>query len=444
MNTADLARLQFAVTAGLHFLFVALTLGLVTVVAVTQTRATRARDPEARATGLRRVRFWGGLYVINYALGIISGIVQEFQFGLNWSGLSHAMGNVIGAPVAIETIVAFFLESTFLGMWAFGFGRLSARAHLVLIWLVALTAYLSTFWIMVVNGFMQKPVGHETSGGVTRVTDWGALLTNGATWYALVHIAGAVALLAGLFLSAVSASHLRRDHEVAFFRPTLKQGGILAAAGALVTVVAGLVHLDELKGYQPAKHAVVSGEGPSPEELNAAQVAQYGPGDWLPPEWVATPALIMIFIGIALLFVSWIPATAARRTAVPPSRKRIRMWIAMALLPFGFVALIGGWLTREVGRQPWAVNGELTVAEAVSDTSFGAMLATVVALTTVLVLLVVVDWALITHYARLGPDAAFIGGADPLPGPRDPSDPDSPRDPLDPAAPGGADVRFSY
>ncbi|WP_051717496.1 cytochrome ubiquinol oxidase subunit I [Streptomyces sp. NRRL F-5727] len=441
MNTADLARLQFAVTAGLHFLFVALTLGLVTVVAVTQTRATRARDPEARATGMRRVRFWGGLYVINYALGIISGIVQEFQFGLNWSGLSHVMGNVIGAPVAIETIVAFFLESTFLGMWAFGFGRLSARAHLVLIWLVALTAYLSTFWIMVVNGFMQNPVGHETSGGVTRVTDWGALLTNGATWYALAHIAGAVALLAGLFLAAVSASHLRRDHEVAFFRPTLAQGGILAAAGALVTIVAGLVHLDELKTYQPAKHAVVSGEGPSPEELNAAQTAQYGPGDWLPPEWVATPALIMILIGIVLLFVSWIPATAARRTAVPPSRKRFRMWFAMALLPFGFIALIGGWLTREVGRQPWAVTGELTVAQAVSDTSFGAMLATVVALTTVLVLLVVLDWALITHYARRGPDAAFIGGAD-LPGPRDPSDPGA--DPLDAAGSGGADVRFSY
>ncbi|MFD8011497.1 cytochrome ubiquinol oxidase subunit I [Streptomyces sp. NPDC058955] len=438
MNTADLARLQFAVTAGLHFLFVALTLGLVTVVAVTQTRATRSRDPEARATGMRRVRFWGGLYVINYALGIISGIVQEFQFGLNWSGLSHAMGNVIGAPVAIETIVAFFLESTFLGMWAFGFGRFSARAHLVLIWLVALTAYLSTFWIMVVNGFMQKPVGHETSGGVTRVTDWGALLTNEATWYALAHIAGAVALLAGLFLAAVSASHLRRDHEVDFFRPTLAQGGILAAAGALITVVAGLVHLDELKNYQPAKHAVVSGEGPSPAELNAAQVARYGPGDWLPPEWVATPALIMILIGIVLLFVAWIPATAARRTAVPPSRKRVRMWFAMALLPFGFIALIGGWLTREVGRQPWAVTGELTVAEAVSDTSFGAMLATVVALTTVLVLLVVVDWALIAHYARKGPDAAFIGGADLPPGPRDPSDP------VDAAAPGAADVRFSY
>lgn len=470
MNAADLARLQFAVTAGLHFLFVTLTLGLVTVVAVTQTRATRARDPEARATGMRRVRFWGGLYVINYALGIISGIVQEFQFGLNWSGLSHVMGNIIGAPMAIETIVAFFLESTFLGMWAFGFQRLSARAHLVLIWLVALTAYASAFWIMVVNGFMQKPVGHETSGGVTRVTDWGAILTNEATWYALAHIAGAVALLAGLFIAAVSASHLRRDHEVAFFRPTLAQGGILAGAGALVTVVAGVIHLEALVGYQPAKYAVVTGEGPSLEEVSAAEAERHGPGDWLPPDWVGIPSLVMIAIGLILLLIAWIPATAARRTVVPPSRKRFRMRLAVMLLPFGFIALICGWLTREVGRQPWAVTGELTVEEAVSDVSFGAMLATFVVLTTVLALLAVVDWALLSRYARLGPTGAFIGGADLFPGPEDPMDPDpkdprvprdprDPGDPMDPAEPsgpagrkgaaaghdpGGADVHLTY
>ncbi|WP_328791401.1 MULTISPECIES: cytochrome ubiquinol oxidase subunit I [unclassified Streptomyces] len=447
MNTAELARLQFAVTAGLHFLFVALTLGLVTVVAVTQTRATRARDRQARATGMRRVRFWGGLYVINYALGIISGIVQEFQFGLNWSGLSDAMGNVIGTPVAIETIAAFFLESTFLGMWAFGFGRLPARAHLVLIWLVALTAYASTFWIMVVNGFMQKPVGHETSGGVTRVTDWGAILTNEATWYALAHIAGAVALLAGLFIAAVSASHLRRDHEVDFFRPTLAQGGLLAGAGALVTVVAGLVHLEALAGYQPAKYAVVTGEGPSPEEVNAAEVARHGPGDWLPPDWVGIPTLLMIVIGVILVLVAWIPATAARRTDVPPSRRRFRMRFAVMLLPFGFIALICGWLTREVGRQPWAVTGELTVEEAVSDVSFGAMLTTVLVLTTVLALLAVVDWALLTHYARLGPDGAFIGGADLMPEPDDPTAPADPAGRNGAAAgrdPGSADAHFSY
>ncbi|MFB7370549.1 cytochrome ubiquinol oxidase subunit I [Streptomyces sp. NPDC056222] len=447
MNAAELARLQFAITAGLHFLFVALTLGLVTVVAVTQTRATWGRDPEARATGMRRVRFWGGLYVINYALGIISGIVQEFQFGLNWSGLSHTMGNIIGAPMAIETIVAFFLESTFLGMWAFGFQRLPARAHLVLIWLVALTAYASTFWIMVVNGFMQKPVGHETSDGVTRVTDWGAILTNEATWYAIGHIVGAVALLAGLFIAAVSAFHLRRDQEVEFFRPTLAQGGILAGVGALVTVVSGIVHLEALVGYQPAKHAVVTGEGPSLEEVSAAEVEKYGPGDWMPPDWVATSSLVMIAIGLVLLLIAWIPATAARRTDVPPSRKRVRMWLAVALLPFGFIALICGWLTREVGRLPWVVTGELTVEEAVSDVSFGAMLATFVALTTVLALLAFVDWALISHYARLGPAHAFIGGPDPFPGPRSPMDPADPEGRKGAEAgrgSDGADAHFTY
>ncbi|MFJ9797186.1 cytochrome ubiquinol oxidase subunit I [Streptomyces sp. NPDC101145] len=421
MNTADLARLQFSVTAGLHFLFVSLTLGLVTVVAVTQTRAALARDPEARATGMLRVRFWGGLYVVNYALGIISGIVQEFQFGLNWSGLTHTMGNVIGAPMAIETIVAFFLESTFLGMWAFGFRRLSARAHLVLIWLVALTAYASAFWIMVVNGFMQNPVGHDAGDGTARVTDWGAILTNEATWYALAHIAGAVALLAGLFLAAVSAAHLRRDHEVAFFRPTLAQGGVLAAAGAFVTVVAGGVHLVALEGYQPEKYVVMMGEtGPALDEARAAAAERYGPGDWLPPEWVGIPSLLMLIIGVFLLLLAWIPATAARRSDAPLSRRRFRLGLATKLLPFGFIALVCGWISREVGRQPWAVHGELTVEQAVSDVSFGAMLATFAALTGVLLVLALVDGALLSHYARLGPAGAFIGGPDMFPGPDDP------------------------
>src|SRR3954465_10099015 len=172
MNALPIARLQFATTTSFHFLFVLLTLGLVTLVAVMQTRWTLGGKPEL----LRMTRFWGRLYVINYALGIVTGIVMEFQFGLTWPGLSAFAGDVFGAPLAIETLVAFFLESTFLGLWIFGWGRLNRWVHLALIWRTAITAYASAFWIMVANGFLQHPVGYQEHDGVLRLVDFGALL----------------------------------------------------------------------------------------------------------------------------------------------------------------------------------------------------------------------------------------------------------------------------
>lgn len=176
MDTLLLARLQFAMTASVHFLFVAVTLGLVTLLVGMQTTWVLTGNPRWE----RLTRFWGQLYVINYVLGIATGIVMEFQFGLNWSGLSRYVGNVFGAPLAIETMAAFFLESTFLGMWIFGWHRLRRGAHLALLYGVAITAYVSAFWIMVANSWLQNPVGYEVRDGVAQLTDFPALLTNPA------------------------------------------------------------------------------------------------------------------------------------------------------------------------------------------------------------------------------------------------------------------------
>src|ERR1043165_5955204 len=159
MGALDLARLQFAVTTSIHWLFVLVTLGLVTSLLYFQTRATLARRQEKRELYFRMTRFWGLMYVINYALGIASGIVMEFQFGTSWSGLSHLVGGVFGAPLALETIIAFVAESTFLALWIFGWHKLPKAVHLGLLYAVALTAYLSAFWVLVANGFMQHPVG---------------------------------------------------------------------------------------------------------------------------------------------------------------------------------------------------------------------------------------------------------------------------------------------
>src|SRR3954469_23866124 len=203
MNILDLARWQFAVTGSLHFLFVLLTLGLAPLVAITNTRAVLGGKPVLE----RMTRFWGQIYVINYALGVFTGLVMEFQFGLSWSGLSHYAGDVFGAPLAIETLGAFFLESTFLGLWIFGFGRLPQWLHLTLIWLVTLTAYASALFIMLANSFLQNPVGSRLEGGTLRLDDFGALFSNPALVASLPHVLGAALVTGGFFVVGVSAWH---------------------------------------------------------------------------------------------------------------------------------------------------------------------------------------------------------------------------------------------
>src|ERR1044072_5656251 len=201
-----LARTQFAVTTTFHFLFVLLTLGLVVLVAIMQTRSTiTGNTVHGRATP-----FFGKLYVVNYALGIATGIVMEFQFGLTWSGLSTVAGDVFGAPLAIETLVAFFLESTFLGLWIFGWDRLRKGVHLALIWLTALTAFASAFWVMVSNSFLQNPVGYERRDGVLRLTDFGALLRSPTLTSAVPHLCAAALATGGFFVAGVSAWHFPR------------------------------------------------------------------------------------------------------------------------------------------------------------------------------------------------------------------------------------------
>ncbi|MFG1695443.1 cytochrome ubiquinol oxidase subunit I [Nonomuraea sp. NPDC049309] len=187
MDVLDLARTQFAVTGSLHFLFVVLTLGLAPLVAIMHTRWARTGQPLHE----RMTRFWGQVYVINYALGIMTGLVMEFQFGLAWSGLTDYAGDVFGAPLAMETLLAFFLESTFLGLWIFGWGRLPRWAHTACIWAVTLTAYASAFFIMVANSFLQNPAGAVADGERLRLAGFGALLTNKALIFSFPHVIGA-------------------------------------------------------------------------------------------------------------------------------------------------------------------------------------------------------------------------------------------------------------
>ena len=171
MNGLALARWQFAITTVYHFFFVPLTLGLAILVAIMETRYVMTGDE----TWKRMTKFWGKLFIINFAMGVVTGIVQEFQFGMNWSEYSRFVGDIFGAPLAIEALLAFFLESTFLGMWIFGWERLSKRVHLLAIWLVAIGSSISAFWILVANSWMQEPVGYVIRNGRAEMVDFGAL-----------------------------------------------------------------------------------------------------------------------------------------------------------------------------------------------------------------------------------------------------------------------------
>ncbi|MFC4013253.1 cytochrome ubiquinol oxidase subunit I [Nonomuraea purpurea] len=408
MDTVDLARLQFALTAGAHFLFVALTLGLVTLVAVVQTRATFGGRP----VHLRMTRFWGQLYIVNYAMGIVTGLVMEFQLGLSWSGLTEYAGNVFGSALAIETLVAFFIESTFLGLWIFGWNRLNRWAHLALIWVVTLTAYASAFWIMVANGFLQNPVGHVVDGATLRLADLGAMVANPAAQVAFWHIMSGAMVVGGFFMAGVSAYHLRkRTAEQDLFRKSLRIGIGVALPATFAAATFGGIGFETL---QPTKVAAWVG---SAERLAAAQaemVAAHGPGDYLPSlGWVQGGGYTMLMLWLVMTIVSGVSFLLM---LFRPVVRGFRLWhrLLTLMIPVPFVTMLAGWIFREMGRQPWAVFGLLKTSEAMSPVTAAQMRISLTAFVTVFTALIITNYWLLARTARRGPDAVTLGADRPL------------------------------
>lgn len=375
MDPLPIARLQFATTTSFHFLFVLLTLGLVTMVAIMQTRATLRGGEQLH----RMTAFWGRLYVVNYALGIVTGIVMEFQFGMTWTGLSAFAGDVFGAPLAIETLVAFFLESTFLGVWIFGRGRMNKWLHLAVLWLVTLTAYASALFIMVANSFLQNPVGSRMENGVLRLDDFGALFANPALVASLPHVIGAALLTGGFFVTGVSAYHfLKRTSEIDFFRRSLRIGVVTSLIGSVLVVQAGFAQFAEVAGYQPDKFK--------------GSVA------------VGLPLGMMINIGFFAFFAALVGTLLLFRDRLLRARPVLFLMVPGIAVPF--IAAILGWLVREIGRQPWLVWGKLRTADAVADVSGGQILFSFIAFTLLFAVLAVADWVLLARIAKRGPAVA--------------------------------------
>jgi len=407
VDALDLSRLQFALTAGFHFLFVVVTLGLAPVVAYLQTRWAATGNPMYQ----RLTRFWGQIYIVNYALGIVVGIILEFQFGLHWPGLMTFAGDVFGAPLAMETMAAFFLESTFLGLWIFGWGRLNRWVHTALIWLVVITAYLSMYFVMVANAFLQEPRGHEVRDGVARIDDVGAFFTNPHALGAIAHIVPVAMLTIGIVMLAICSWHfLQRTPDVEFFRRSLRIALVLGFVG--ITFVIGFGYAQF--GYLTDGKMLMIRRAPEDVATFQEQMESvHGPGDWAPPEWSSLAYPVMEFGG----FLTWMVMAGLVVLLIKNAFERLgsqryrnfwyRVWVWT--VPWPFLLIICGWLVREVGRQPWLVYEELTVAEGVAPRSVGAVTASLLIFGGLFVTFAVIDWYLIAHLARRGPHGMLLG-----------------------------------
>ena len=442
MDPLALARWQFAITTVYHFFFVPLTLGLSILVAIMETRYVRSGDEIDK----RMTKFWGTLFLINFAMGVATGLVQEFQFGMNWSEYSRFMGDIFGVPLAIEALLAFFLESVFLGVWIFGWDKLPKGLHAATIWLVAIGSNLSAFWILVANSFMQEPMGYALRNGRAEMTDFGALVTNPNLWHQFPHVFFAGVSTAAFFVLGISAYHLlRKNGSREIFERSFKMAAIYGLIGASLVGLIGHAQGQHMIKSQPMKMAAAeaiwesedpasfsfvalidqedqtnlfalqvpalasflsyntfSGEVKGIKNLQAAYEAQYGPGNYIPPValnfWsfriMVGAGSLMVLLALYSLYLAF------KKRGAQPSWFLKVMIFAIAL---PYIANSVGWLLTEVGRQPWIVFGLQKVQDAVSpNVPPGAVLLSLLLFTLLYGALMVADVYLLGRYARQG------------------------------------------
>jgi cytochrome d ubiquinol oxidase subunit I len=440
MDALALSRLQFAITTVYHFFFVPLTLGLSILVALMQTAYMRTGDE----TYKQMTKFWGKLFVINFAMGVVTGIVQEFQFGMNWSEYSRFMGDIFGAPLAVEALLAFFLESIFLGVWIFGWDRLPKRVHFGAIWAVAIGSNLSALWILVANSFMQEPVGYTLESGRALMSDFGALLTNPNVWVMYPHVLTAGMTTAAFFVLGISAWHLLRkqgDYREIFHR-SFRWAAIYGLIGTFAVILIGHSQAQHMVRVQPMKmaaaEALYNTEDPASmslitignlqqdevfsirvpallsllsynqltgavqgiNQLQAQYATEYGPGNYVPPIFLSYWSFRgMVGAGILMFFVAAYALWRVYKQNFETANRFLR-WLPLAIL-LPYLANTTGWLMTELGRDPWIVHGLLRIQDAVSPNLTSAMvLFSLIAFTAIYALLMAADIYLLRYFAR--------------------------------------------
>jgi cytochrome d ubiquinol oxidase subunit I len=444
LSALDLSRWQFGLTTVYHFLFVPLTIGMVFLVAIMQTVWNKTGDEK----WLKLTKLFGKIFLINFAMGVVTGIVQEFQFGMNWSDYSRFVGDIFGAPLAMEGLLAFFFEATFIGLWIFGWDRLSKKIHLATIWLTALGVVLSAYFILAANSFMQNPVGYTINEQLNRaeLTDIGAVLTNIVALNQFPHTVTASFMFAGAVIVGVSAYHLKRSQFVETMRTSLRFGLWATVLGGVGTVVSGdglglaMVQTQPMKMaaaealYNTTKNASFSiftwgtpdgkselfsiripdllsflsthtfdGQVEGLNDLQAQYVASFGPGDYMPVLWITYWAFRwMIGLGALSVLVAIVGLWLTRKGNVklPTWAWNVAIWAA----PVPVLAISLGWMFTEMGRQPWLVFTMLKTADGVSPGINGVdVLISLITFTAIYGILAVVEMKLLFKAAQTGP-----------------------------------------
>lgn len=447
MLTVWLDRWFFGFTIVYHFLFVPLTIGLAFLISIMETLYVTKKDQMYR----RMAQYWGKLFLINFAIGVVTGIMMEFQFGMNWSNYSRFVGDVFGPPLAIEGLAAFFLESTFIGAWLFGWDKLSPKVHLLSIWMVTLGVSLSAFWILTANAFMQEPVGYKLIHGHAAMTSFGELITNPQLRVEFPHVWLGAITTGSFFVAGVSAYYLLRRREVRLFAQSFRIAIFAGLLSSVLVAIVGHAQGQFLVHSQPMKmaasealwhtspyHAPWSlvawidtahhrnpfdieipyllsilsynhtyGAVMGIEELQAKFAARYGPGNYVPSVWVTFWTFrVMVLAGSLMALLALYGSFRGLRDDEWLAKRKLFLWLMPWAIPLPFIANSTGWIMTEMGRQPWAVNGLLKTTDGISPT-VGAhlVLTSIILFGFVYAALVSIDIYLFVKFIRKGPDS---------------------------------------
>jgi len=442
MDIISLARFQFAMTAIFHFLFVPLTLGLAPIVAFMETRHLTTGNEKYE----RMAKFWGKLFIINFALGVVTGLTMEFQFGMNWASYSAYVGDIFAAPLAIEAFAAFFLESIFIGLWIFGRGRISKKLHVASIWIVAFAVTLSAFWILFANGWMQHPVGYEIQNGRAIMTDFTVFLTNSYSWSKFLHAMLAGFATASFFVLGISAWHLLRKNETEVFTSSFKIAAVFGLASSFLVFVMGDFAGGEIAKVQPEKLAAMESHWETarnvpfylvvlPDEENSRNAVElFGiPGmvsflsfkdfnaevkglrDW--PKEDRPPVLpvfagFRLMVGLGMLFMLLSAVSVYIAFTGRAGRWSWFLKLLPFVIPLPYIAAELGWIVAEMGRQPWIVYRVMRTTDAASPSvGSGQIMFTIISFVFIYGLLAALDIFLLAKSARKGPEIAPAKGA---------------------------------
>lgn len=412
MDILTLARFQFAMTTIFHFLFVPLSIGLGLLVAIMETLYVVKKKDVYKDMA----KFWGKIFLLSFAVGVVTGIIQEFQFGMNWSDYSRFVGDIFGAPLAVEALLAFFMESTFIGLWAFGWDKFSKKLHLTFMWLVAFGSTLSAFWILAANAFMQHPQGFRVNEvtGRAELTSFGALLTNEQLWYEFSHVIFAAFTTGGFIVAGLSAWQLLKRKQPDFYTRSMKLGLIVGLISVLGAIGAGDLQMRALIEEQPMKFAAMEAiyeDTPNPapftvvadidtkekevkwdleipymlsilghhklsggfegmdsvnEQFHEKYDAKFGEdmNYYLPVKTLFWGFRFMVGFGMLLSLIAIVALFLQHKGKL--IKTKWMLWIVGVSLFLPFISNICGWLITELGRYPWTVYGVFTIADSVS------------------------------------------------------------------------------